>query len=88
MLSNFMSNVMKFTNESSICIGLHDSGIGILQEKQSSIFEHFVKVNEFSQGTGLGLSICKEIADQLGGHISLTSIPDRGSCFSLCLPKK
>lgn len=48
ILSNFMSNVMKFTNEGSICIGLHDTGNGILQEKQSNIFEHFVKVNEFS----------------------------------------
>lgn len=99
ILSNFMSNAMKFTAKGSIHIGLRDTGdqieiyvrdtgIGIPEKMQSSIFERFIKVNEFSQGTGLGLSICKEIAELLGGHISLTSTSGHGSCFSLCLPKK
>ncbi len=39
---------------------MHDTGMGIQEEKQKSVFERFVKLNTFAQGTGLGLSICKE----------------------------
>ena len=47
---------------------MRDTGMGIPEEKQKSVFERFVKMNTFVQGTGLGLSICKSIVSQMGGE--------------------
>ncbi|MEG2612072.1 MAG: ATP-binding protein [Alistipes sp.] len=99
VLSNFMSNAVKFTpegeihmklqeNEDEIEISVRDSGIGIAKEFMPHIFERFAKGNTFAQGTGLGLPICKELAEQMGGHIDVQSTLGQGSCFSLYLPKK
>ena len=50
-----------------------DTGTGIPKEKQASIFERFVKLDEFVQGTGLGLAISKSIVERCGGTIGVTS---------------
>ena len=64
-----------------------DTGAGIPKEKQTSVFERFVKLNDFVQGTGLGLSICKAIAERCGGEIGLTSEGEgHGSTFWLWIP--
>ena len=64
-----------------------DTGTGIPKEKQASVFERFVKLNDFVQGTGLGLSICKAIAERCGGEIGLTSEGEgHGSTFWLWIP--
>lgn len=64
-----------------------DTGAGIPKEKQASVFERFVKLNDYVQGTGLGLSICKAIAERCGGEIGLTSEgEDHGSTFWLWIP--
>ena len=64
-----------------------DTGAGIPKEKQASVFERFVKLNDFVQGTGLGLSICKAIAERCGGEIGLTSEGEgHGSTFWLWIP--
>ena len=66
-----------------------DTGAGIPKEKQASVFERFVKLNDFVQGTGLGLSICKAIAERCGGEIGLTSEGEgHGSTFWLWIPCK
>ena len=66
-----------------------DTGVGIPQEKQASVFERFVKLNDFVQGTGLGLSICKAIADRCNGHIGVTSEGEgKGSTFWMWIPCK
>ena len=64
-----------------------DTGAGIPKEKQTSVFERFVKLNDFVQGTGLGLSICKAIAERCGGEIGLISEGEgHGSTFWLWIP--
>ena len=64
-----------------------DTGTGIPKDKQASVFERFVKLNDFVQGTGLGLSICKAIAERCGGEIGLTSEGvGHGSTFWLWIP--
>ena len=64
-----------------------DTGAGIPKEKQASVFERFVKLNDFVQGTGLGLSICKSIADRCNGDIGVTSEGEgNGSTFWMWIP--
>ena len=93
VISNFINNALKFTQEGSITLGyeqishqkikfyVRDTGMGIPEEKQKSVFERFVKLNTFVQGTGLGLSICKSIVSQMGGEIGVDSTEGVGSCF-------
>ena len=64
-----------------------DTGSGIPKDKQASVFERFVKLNDYVQGTGLGLSICKNIADRCNGHIGVTSEGEgHGSTFWIWIP--
>ena len=93
VISNFINNALKFTQQGSITLGyeqvshqkikfyVRDTGLGIPEEKQKSVFERFVKLNTFVQGTGLGLSICKSIVSQMGGEIGVDSTEGIGSCF-------
>lgn len=93
VISNFINNALKFTQQGCITLGyeqvshqkikfyVRDIGMGIPEEKQKSIFERFVKLNTFVQGTGLGLSICKSIVSQMGGEIGVDSTEGIGSCF-------
>jgi signal transduction histidine kinase len=61
--------------------------VGIPKEKQGSIFDRFVKLNDYVQGTGLGLSICKAIADRYNGEIGVDSEGEgHGSTFWLRVP--
>ena len=71
-----------------IYIYCEDTGAGIPKEKQASIFDRFVKLNDFVQGTGLGLSICKSIAERCGGAIGVESEGNgKGSTFWLWIPR-
>ena len=100
VISNFVNNAIKFTEEGNIRVGydqldeahlrfyVADTGIGIEPEMQNEIFERFVKLNSFVHGTGLGLSICRSIVEQLGGEIGVDSEPEKGSCFWFTLPIK
>ena len=93
VIINFINNALKFTQQGSITLGyeqvshqkikfyVRDTGMGIPEEKQKSVFERFVKLNTFVQGTGLGLSICKSIVSQMGGEIGVESTEGVGSCF-------
>ena len=67
-----------------------DTGEGIPEELQATIFEKFRQVEAAQggrpRGAGLGLTICKEIVEGHGGHISLTSQLGRGTTFSFLLP--
>ena len=90
VISNFVNNAIKFTEEGNIRVGydqldeahlrfyVADTGIGIEPEMQNEIFERFVKLNSFVHGTGLGLSICRSIVEQLGGEIGVDSEPEKG----------
>ncbi len=103
MLTNFVTNAVKYTHQGHIKVGwrseeregidgiyfyCEDTGAGIPQDKQASVFERFVKLNDFVQGTGLGLSICKAIVDKCGGHIGVTSEGEgHGSTFWFWIPR-
>lgn len=97
VLLNLLSNAIKCTNQGFVSlsyeledefvrVSVTDTGIGIAKEKQASVFERFVKLDEFRQGTGLGLSICKMIIEKLGGEIGLKSELGKGSTFWFTLP--
>ena len=97
VLTNFLSNAVKFTSSGSIRFGYRltddgiyvyvtDTGMGISKESQASIFNRFVKLNSFKQGTGLGLSIVKRFTGLMGGGIHVTSVQGSGSTFTVDLP--
>jgi PAS domain S-box-containing protein len=105
VLINLLSNAIKFTPPGGrISVQAHtrddapgmvflrvtDTGIGIPQEKQASVFEPFVQVDmsrtRRSQGTGLGLAISRDLARGMGGDLRVRSEEGRGSTFTLTLP--
>jgi len=80
----------EFEGKFYIRFDVEDTGIGIPTEKQELIFEKFMQIDADStrkyKGTGLGLAITKQLAELLGGELSLTSKPGEGSVFSLVVP--
>ena len=97
VVSNFMTNALKFTQEGSLTLGFRpyeeglyfyvkDTGTGIPQEKLPHVFERFVKLKQEKNGTGLGLSICQTIVRKLGGEIGVESEEGAGSTFWFTLP--
>ena len=97
VISNLIGNAFKFTTHGAVTFGyriegkrvsfyVQDTGTGIPKEKLASVFDRFVKANNFVQGTGLGLSISKTIIEKLQGEISVTSEVDKGTTFSFYLP--
>lgn len=67
-----------------LLVEIRDTGCGITPDLQARIFDPFVTTKE--KGTGLGLSISRQIMQQHGGDILLTSQPGAGSTFMLTLP--
>ncbi|GGF10798.1 hypothetical protein GCM10011383_22510 [Hymenobacter cavernae] len=109
VLLNLLSNAIKFTEHGSVQLGadvvedtpdvltlrfwVRDTGIGIVPEQQTHIFEAFTQASaETSQqfgGTGLGLAISEQLVHHMGGTLRLCSEPGQGTTFSftLTLPK-
>lgn len=109
VLNNLLSNAIKFTPEGGrikvvaradernhLVLQVIDTGVGIAEEDQQTIFEKFrqgqtavpsgdAMTREYS-GTGLGLSIVKELCRLLGGEISVESVLGKGSTFTVRLP--
>jgi len=76
--------------DSFIRFDIEDTGIGIAVEKQEQIFECFEQVDSTASrqygGAGLGLAVVKQLAELLGGSLSLSSEAGKGSVFSLVIP--
>lgn len=99
VISNFLSNALKYTTEGSITLGYElrnngmyffvtDTGTGIPADKMDKVFERFTKLDAKRQGTGLGLSISQTIVKRLGGTIGVESKIGSGSTFWFTLPSK
>jgi signal transduction histidine kinase len=82
----------QFPEGPQIGFDVQDTGIGIPKEKLSSVFDAFIQGDSSTSrrygGTGLGLSITHKLVELLGGHISVSSEPGKGSTFSILLPVK
>ncbi len=102
VLLNLLSNAIKYNrpggmvtlsasaSESSSCITVQDTGVGIAEEAIPHLFEKFYRVREsegLASGTGLGLSICKEIVQGHGGRMEVKSELGVGTSFSVILPR-
>ncbi|HEY3367630.1 MAG TPA: ATP-binding protein [Symbiobacteriaceae bacterium] len=73
-----------------VTVGVQDTGVGIAREHLAHIWDRFYKVDQArtrttSSGTGLGLAIVKQLVERLGGEVSVTSAPDKGSTFTFTL---
>jgi hypothetical protein len=106
ILTNLVKNSIKYSHEGYIEFGytleedlsdtpfiqfyVTDTGIGIPEENQNSIFDRFTQVeinnrNSY-QGSGLGLSIAKSYVEMLGGSIGVESVKGVGSTFYFTIP--
>ncbi|MCQ1534943.1 PAS domain S-box protein [Methanosarcina sp. KYL-1] len=102
ILHNLVNNALKFTPENGyvqvetkksrniIEISVRDSGIGIPEDKQKTIFEPFKQVDSslsrMYNGTGLGLTIVKKFVEMHGGEIRVKSEVEKGSTFTIIMP--
>jgi PAS domain S-box-containing protein len=103
VLANLISNASKYSptnkrivlsvknQDEGILFEVRDSGIGISEEDQKSLFQPYHRVEQDQKrcrGLGLGLLICKQIVEAHGGQIQVSSRPGEGSTFSFSLPYK
>jgi signal transduction histidine kinase/ligand-binding sensor domain-containing protein len=76
----------------TLCLTVADTGIGMDDATLAKIFEPFTQADESTTrrfgGSGLGLSICRELAQVMGGTITVKSRPEAGSTFTVSLPLK
>ncbi len=73
-------------------ISVADTGIGVSAEHLPRLTERFYRVDRGRSretgGTGLGLAIVKHILQRHDAHLDVKSVPEKGSTFTLCLPKE
>jgi signal transduction histidine kinase/ActR/RegA family two-component response regulator len=71
--------------EQTLRVSVKDTGIGIPRDKQEAVFDAFSQVDASTTrkygGTGLGLAICRRLMNNMGGTVSVSSEPGRGSTF-------
>jgi signal transduction histidine kinase len=71
-------------------LSISDTGIGMTPEQQAKLFEEFTQADATTAqrfgGTGLGLAITRKLARMMGGDVTVTSEPGKGSVFTVRLP--
>lgn len=103
IFNNLISNAVKYNCENGkvevviedlndhIQLSVSDTGIGMSAEDLEKIFQDFVRIKNAKTkeitGTGLGLSITKKMIEQYNGTITVKSIPDQGTTFTVILPR-
>ena len=102
VIMNLLSNAIKFSNENSniyinlvvkdkeIELSFKDEGCGISKEEKERIFDRFYqgKNNDNIEGSGIGLNLCMLFVKAHGGKIFLESEINKGSIFTVILPRK
>jgi len=99
VLVNIVGNAIKFTEAGEVLVNItcpspgrlrytvRDTGIGMSADQLRSIFDPFVQADASTTrrfgGTGLGLAISQRLVALMGGSISLASVPQQGSTFSV-----
>ena len=100
-LFNILDNAVKYSPEGSavtvgvkrfemfVCISVSDNGIGIAEEELPRIFGRFYRGRNVREqnGVGIGLYLSRRIIEGQGGYITAESSPDKGSVFSIFLPR-
>ncbi len=103
ILNNLVSNAVKYNraggtvtvnvdcNENEFMISVEDTGIGMNPDESAMLFEEFSRIkNDKTRnigGSGLGLSIVKKVVELYHGVINVESTPDKGSVFTVIIPR-
>ena len=102
ILLNLLSNAFKFTFTGEIAISLEersetvlvsvrDTGIGIAAHELPKVFKRFHRIEgargRTHEGTGIGLALVHELVKLHGGEIAVVSAPERGTTFTITMPK-
>ncbi|WP_296700825.1 7TM diverse intracellular signaling domain-containing protein [Thiocapsa sp. UBA6158] len=98
VLTNLVSNAVKFTQDGEVCLTIsqpgpgrlrfriRDTGIGMTPREQETLFQAFSQADTSTTrrygGSGLGLAISQRLVELMGGRIEVISAPGQGSCFS------
>lgn len=103
ILNNLVSNAVKYNNpggtvtvtvdcnDTEFTVSVADTGIGMNGDERNMLFEEFSRIRNDKtrniSGSGLGLSIVKKVVDLYHGVINVDSAPDRGSVFTVIIPR-
>jgi signal transduction histidine kinase/CheY-like chemotaxis protein/HAMP domain-containing protein len=82
----------EFNGHPAVSLAVSDTGIGMTPEQQARLFQAFGQADSSTTkkygGTGLGLAITRRFCQLLGGDVTVSSAPGKGSTFTLILPVK